>query len=232
MKAIILDTETARLHGLPIEVAYMPFDFVDGIPSADPTNIFDQYYGLPEGQKISWGAMAAHNILENEIAGKPLFADSFTLPDVNYIIAHNVEYDINVLRYNKKLDSTLDQVKTIDTLALSRLTWKDTDSHTLSALVYMLLDGSEKAKDIVKNAHNAAEDIKMTAALLRKICEANAIKDLSSLFLLSELAIVSQPIRFGKYKNTPLNELPSQYVQWLLKEDTDPLLKKALKRLA
>ncbi|MCU4568636.1 3'-5' exonuclease, partial [Acinetobacter radioresistens] len=77
MQAIILDTETHTLNGLPIEIAYAPIEIENGKLSLDKKQIFDQLYQV--GQPISYAAMAVHHILESNLVGQP-FYNEFQLP--------------------------------------------------------------------------------------------------------------------------------------------------------
>lgn len=66
MKALILDTETHDMHGLPIEIAYVPFELSNGTAKTFADQAFEQRYSC--GQPIAYGAMAVHHILESDIA--------------------------------------------------------------------------------------------------------------------------------------------------------------------
>ncbi|WP_445403666.1 putative quorum-sensing-regulated virulence factor [Acinetobacter vivianii] len=223
MSAIILDTETHDMNGYPIEIAYVPVQFLaTGEISADKEACFDEYFSCPE--PINYGAMAVHHILESDIEGKPGY-ETFRLPaGVQYIIGHNIDYDIQAI---KLADKTVD-AKAICTLALSRMVWPEA-AHNLSALIYMLTKGSIKARESIRNAHNAKQDILLTAVLLKQICKALGIKDMQSLYLFSEQARIPTHITFGKHKGTLIKDLPADYVTWLLKQDgLDQYTKKAL----
>ena len=78
MQAIILDTETHTLNGLPIEIAYAPIEIEHGKLSLDKKKIFDQLYQV--GQPISYAAMAVHHILESDLADQPFYSE-FQLPE-------------------------------------------------------------------------------------------------------------------------------------------------------
>lgn len=223
MSAYIADTETNTLEGYPIEIAYVPCVFVDGLISVDGTKIYDEYFSCPE--PISFAAMAVHHILESDIADKPSY-DTFKAPeDCEYLIGHNIDYDIKVLQLSDKEFKP----KAICTLALSRMAWPQAEAHNISALIYMLSEGSAGARDRIRNAHNAKADICLTATILKNICGKLAIRDMASLFQMSEIARIPKIITFGKYKGTPINEIPKDYVQWLLRQnDIDPYLEKAL----
>lgn len=221
MSAIILDTETHDMKGYPIEIAYIPCSFIDGLLTVDKQAVYDEYFSCPE--PISYGAMAVHHILESDIAGKPSF-ETFRAPACEYIIGHNIDYDIEAIR---KADPEF-KAKAICTLALSRMVYPD-EAHNISALIYMLTKGSIKARESIRNAHNAKQDILLTAIVLKDICLRLGIKDLRALYLFSEQARIPTHITFGKYKGTAIKDIPSDYITWLLKQpDLDPYLKKAL----
>lgn len=223
MNALILDTETHDLDGLPIEIAHVPFYFYQGAPIVEETKIFDEYFSVD--QPISFAAMAVHHILESDIAGKPSYK-TFKLPDFTaYIIGHNVDYDINAL---KRIDPTIN-VKGICTLALARKVWPDAPAHNISTLYYMINGGNSLTRRELRNAHNARADILFTALILEHIIDKLGITDLQSLFLHSEKARIPTKITFGKHKGTLIKDLPGDYVGWLLRQpDLDPYLHKAL----
>ena len=59
----------------------------------DKSQLFDQLYSVEE--PISYAAMAVHHILESDLQNQPLYT-SFELPtSTQYIIGHNIDYDIN-----------------------------------------------------------------------------------------------------------------------------------------
>ncbi|WP_151675587.1 putative quorum-sensing-regulated virulence factor [Acinetobacter ursingii] len=227
MNAIILDTETNKLNGYPIEIAYTPCSFEQGVLNINHEMVFDEYFSCPE--PISLGAMAVHHILESDIAEKPSF-ETFKLPSsVEFMIGHNIDYDIQAVQL---CDNTV-QVKAICTLALSRMVWSDLDAHNLSAIYYHVMNDKELARKHLRNAHNAKADIYFTGVILKHLIDTLAIKDMQSLYLFSEKARVPKKITFGKYKGTAIHKLPKDYVVWLLRQpDTDPYLRKVLEGCA
>ena len=55
------------------------------------------------------------------------------------------------------------------------------------------------------------------------------IQNIEELYIASEEARVPKSITFGKHKGTAIQDLPADYIQWLLRqEDLDPYLRKAL----
>ncbi|MBP8070856.1 MAG: DUF3820 family protein [Acinetobacter sp.] len=225
MQAIILDTETHTLNGLPIEIAYAPIEIEAGKLSLDRSKMFDQLYSIGD-EKISYAAMAVHHILEADIVDQPNFG-TFTLPtETVYIIGHNIDYDIRAIQ---TCGVDTQHIKAICTLALARLVWPDAEAHNISALIYMISKGSEKAREMLKGAHRADADIILTANILMHIVHKLNIQTIEALFEASEDARIPRSINFGKHRGTAIVDLPSDYVQWLMRqEDLDPYLRKAL----
>lgn len=222
-QALILDTETHDLNGYPIEIAHVPCLLPDGILWVNFEKIFSEYYSCPA--PISFAAMAVHHILEEDIADKPAHT-TFRLPEgVEYLIGHNIDYDIQAVSKCGQLVN----VKGICTLALARMVWPDAPAHNLSALYYMLSDDKASARTELRNAHSAAADIIFTGVILKHILKKTGVKDIQSLFLLSEQARIPTKINFGKHKGTLIADIPADYKDWLLKQsDLDPYLRKAL----
>ena len=227
MQAIILDTETHTLNGQPIEIAYAPIDVQNGKLTLDKSKLFDQLYSVDE--PISFAAMAVHHILESDLLNKPHYS-SFTLPpDTQYIIGHNIDYDIRAI---EKCGVNTSSIKAICTLALARRVWPDAEAHNISALIYMISKGSEKAREMIKKAHRADMDIILTANILMHIVHQLNINSMEELYAASEDARIPRSINFGKHRGTNISDLPADYIQWLLRQDDlDPYLRKALENV-
>ncbi|QQT57104.1 3'-5' exonuclease [Acinetobacter johnsonii] len=222
MNALILDTETHDLNGYPIEIAYAPCSFEQGVLVINQGEVFDEYFSCPE--PIALGALATHHILETDIAEKPSF-DTFKMPQgVQYLIGHNIDYDIKAIQKCQP-DFT---VKGICTLALCRMVWPELP-YTLSAMYYHVMDDLELARKHLRHAHNAKADIYFTGVILKTLVEQLGIKDMNSLFIMSESARIPKYITFGKHKGAAIKDLDPSYVTWLLRQDDlDPYLRKAL----
>lgn len=227
MQAIILDTETHTLNGLPIEIAYAPIQVHHGKLSLDRDQIFDQLYSIGD-TPISYAAMAVHHILESDLQGQPDYR-SFQLPEETvYIIGHNIDYDIQAIQ---RCGVNTANIKAICTLALSRLVWPEAEAHNISALIYMISKGSAKAREMLKGAHRADADIILTANILMHIIHRLNVPDIETLYQISEDARIPRTINFGKHRGTAIADLPADYVSWLLRQDDlDPYLKKALEK--
>ncbi|MCM1959345.1 3'-5' exonuclease [Acinetobacter modestus] len=225
MQAIILDTETHTLNGLPIEIAYAPIEIERGKLSLDKKKIFDQLYQVGQ-QPISYAAMAVHHILESDLADQPFYSE-FRLPEqTQYIIGHNVDYDITAIA---KCGVDTSKIKPICTLALARRVWENAEAHNISALIYLISKGSDKAREMLKGAHRADADIILTANILMHIIHQLNIENIEQLYIASEEARIPKSITFGKHKGTAIQDLPADYIQWLLRQDDlDLYLRKAL----
>lgn len=227
MNPVIADTETNTINGFPIEIAYAPCSFDEqGVLGFKHSEVFDEYFSCPE--PISYGAMAVHHILESDIALKPSY-DTFRLPKtVDCLIGHNINYDIEALR---KCDRNVPE-KSICTLALARFTWPELETHTLSALFYFVSNDKHKARDYLRNAHNAKHDIWFTYIVLKNICLKLGIKDMNSLYVLSEKVRTPRIMPFGKHKGVELKKITKDYITWVLGQELDPYLRKALEAVA
>ncbi|MCJ8160462.1 exonuclease domain-containing protein [Acinetobacter zhairhuonensis] len=227
MQTIILDTETHTLNGQPIEIAYAPIDVQNGKLTLDKSKLFDQLYSVDE--PISFAAMAVHHILESDLQNQPHYT-TFTLPpDTQYIIGHNIDYDIRAI---EKCGVNTSSIKAICTLALARRVWPDAEAHNISALIYMISKGSEKAREMIKKAHRADMDIILTANILMHIVHQLNINSMEELYAASEDARIPRSINFGKHRGTNIADLPADYIQWLLRQDDlDPYLRKALENV-
>lgn len=225
MQAIILDTETHQLNGLPIEIAYAPVEVNQAKLSLDRNQMFDQLYSIGD-EKISYASMAVHHILEADIVNQPHYS-SFKLPaDTQYIIGHNIDYDIRAIQ---QCGVNTDHIKAICTLALARRAWPNLEAHNISALIYSISQGSAQARTMLKGAHRADADIILTANILMHILHELNIPDIETLYIVSEEARIPESLTFGKHRGSKIQDLPKDYIQWLLRqEDLDPYLRKAL----
>lgn len=220
MKAIIFDTETTGIdEPVIVEAAWAPCD----VRATELIVDWDQAWGgrFNPGKPISLGALATHHIMDEELVDCPP-SSSFALPDgVEYIIGHNVDFDWKAIGQPP--------VRRICTLAMARHIYPAIDSHTQSALLYHL--ERDRARDILKDAHSADADIAICAIILAYIIdEYGHVGSLEHLWSLSEAARIPSIMPFGKHKGTPIDQVPSDYKAWLLRQpDTDPYLVKAIR---
>lgn len=217
MTAVIFDTETTGTQDAQIiEAAWLRLDSPTAL---NITEQFEQRYRPT--QRISLGALATHHIYDEDLADCPPHTQ-FKLPaDVQYIIGHNIDYDWKV--------AGQPDVKRICTLALSRSLYPEADSHSQSAMIY-LIDRSN-ARNLLKSAHSALADVQNCRSLLvHLISRAGHAADWETLWQLSEQARVPKVMTFGKHKGSLIADIPADYKAWLLRQpDVDPYLQAALR---
>lgn len=216
MSALIFDTETTGSTE-PVRIvqaAWIELD--DTLQAIKTVNL----YFNPD-RPIDSGAMAVHGLMGPELKDKPLY-DTFHLPETDFIIGHNIDYDWEQA-------GSPEHVKRICTLALARKLWPDADSHQLLALCYRL--APEKAKILHKMAHNARYDVALNLIVLHAIANEMGLHSAETLWEASEQARIPDVMPFGKHKGAKIADLPRDYVQWMLgQKDLDPYLRTALER--
>ena len=219
-RIIILDTETTGLIEPieAIEVAWQEVVFEEQHVDKT-TKCFLQRF--KPSKPIEFGALATSHILLSELLDcEP--SSNFKLPeDTEYLIGHNIDYDWKVLGKPK--------VKRICTKAMATHLIPNIDSYSQSALLYYF--HGEFAKPLLKEAHNALEDIKNNFRLLKWLLNLvrEDIYDIEELWKFSERCRVPTVMPFGKHKGELIKEIPSSYKQWLRNQpDVDEYLLKAI----
>jgi len=214
-QAIIFDVEaTDKNDAVIIEAASLD---VTSLSPFDAGNPWVQRYN--PGKPISLGALATHHILDEELISCPP-STSFKLPaGTKYLIGHNIDFDWVAIGSP--------EVKRICTLALARSLWPDLDSHTQSALLYYF--ERDTARDQLRNAHSALADVWICSKIVGKIIEKLHPVSLDAFWEMSEKARIPTIMPFGKHKGEAINLVPSDYKQWMLRQDNvSPYLRKAL----
>jgi exodeoxyribonuclease X len=147
---------------------------------------------------------------------------SFQLPSsTKYLIGHNIDFDWVAIGNP--------EVKRICTLALARSLWPDLDSHTQSALLYHFERAT--AREQLRNAHSALADVWICSKILGQIIEKLHPSSLETLWEMSEKARIPTIMPYGKHKGELISQVPSDYKQWLLRQDNvSGYLRKALEQ--
>ena len=214
-QAIIFDVEaTDKNDAVLIEAASLD---VTSLTPFDVGNPWVQRYN--PGKPISLGALATHHIMDEELVSCPP-STSFKLPaGTKYLIGHNIDFDWVAIGSP--------EVKRICTLALARSLWPDLDSHTQSALLYFFERNT--ARDQLRNAHSALADVWICSKIVGQIIEKLHPSSLDAFWEMSEKARIPTIMPFGKHKGEAINLVPSDYKQWMLRQDNvSPYLRKAL----
>lgn len=209
MRAVIFDCESTGLKDARIiESGLIHVDVRDGI----------LLYGTPElsrfnpGKPSDLGAINVHHILDSELEGMPCYT-TFSLPDYSeYVIGQNVDYDMQVI------GNPL-QYKRICTVGMARKLWPEADSHSLGCMMYHLFGRTDATRQMLKDAHSAMADCRMTYLLVEEILKRTGIQNLEELHLYSEECKISTAkMPFGKYRGQYLVDLVKTdrgYLLWL-----------------
>jgi len=183
-------------------------------------------------KEISLGPMATTHICDEDVADEPPHTD-FRLPNnVEYLIGHNIDFDMAVLK-NAGVSHT---PKLICTNAMANFLLPTLESHKLASLLYHF--HRDIARVQAKNAHAAIADIYFTQLVLGSLIDlANSqgheISNVESLYNFSQIARIPTHLSFGKHKGEAITDLATHsdgagYLKWLLKQDTvDPYLAEA-----
>ncbi|WP_255538819.1 putative quorum-sensing-regulated virulence factor [Polynucleobacter sp. Latsch14-2] len=214
-QAIIFDVEaTDKNDAVIIEAASLD---VTSLAPFEVGNPWVQRYN--PGKPISLGALATHHIMDEELVSCPP-SSSFKLPaGTKYLIGHNIDFDWVAIGSP--------EVKRICTLALARSLWPELDSHTQSALLYFF--ERDIAREQLRNAHSALADVWICSKIVGKIIEKLHPTSLDAFWEMSEKARIPTIMPFGKHKGEAISQVPTDYKQWMLRQDNvSEYLRKAL----
>lgn len=227
MTAYILDTETTGLNEPHMtELAYSIIDIGDSKVFVMQEPRSKRYNPC---KPIELGSMATSHITDEDVANEPPHTD-FRLPEsVQYLIGHNVDYDIAVLKHA----GITQEPKLICTKAMACHLLPELDSHKLTALLYHF--HREIARAEAKDAHAAVIDIYFTQLVLQSLIDeaikqGHSISDIESLYQFSELARVPTHMPWGKYKGEAISSLALDdpgYLRWVISNTDDEYLVKA-----
>jgi exodeoxyribonuclease X len=218
LPAVVLDTETTTNKDTPerrLEVIELAFRHL----GSDDTTVF-RY--RPE-RMSTWGALAVHNILPEELDDCPASARvTMDFPLADFWIGHNIDFDWKALGSPK--------VKRICTLALARSLWPELDSHSLTALTYYTKGANPATRKALRSAHSAAADIAFTLDLYNLQCELLKTTSLERMWDYSEAARIPKIMTFGKFRGQPISAVDRGYAAWYNRQpDPDEYLLRAFR---
>ncbi len=176
------------------------------------------------GKPIAIEAMAVHHITNEMVKDKPAFKGSdvfqklseLVADDSNVIVAHNAKFDINMLG-----NEGIHPPKVICTLKLARFLDKDgvIPQYKLQYLRYYL------KLNVKATAHDALGDILVLEKLFARIY-ARFTKDgfenpIEEMVRISNSPVLIARMPFGKHKGMLFNQVPADYLEWLLGTELD-----------
>tara|TARA_R110002049_G_scaffold69998_2_gene181096 strand:+ start:4742 stop:5320 length:579 start_codon:yes stop_codon:yes gene_type:complete len=183
-------------------------------------------------KEVSLGSMAISHICDDDVADEPPHTD-FRLPNnVEYLIGHNIDFDMAVLK-NAGVSHT---PKLICSNAMANFLLPTLGSHKLVSLLYHF--HRDIARVQARHAHAAIADVYFTQLVLGSLIDlANSqgheISDMKAYMSLVKWLVYPWHLSFGKYKGEAIADLTTHsdgagYLKWLLKQDTvEPYLAKA-----
>lgn len=212
----VIDTETAGQkleEDAVIEIGSVDLDLATG-------RIFNPMQTLadPAGVEINPHARRVHKITDEMLEGAPPFAEAVQpFADIMLFAAQRASFDRSRLR----LAGTW-----LCTYKLALRAFPDVRAHGLQSLVkYVPLDLSDVAPDLEGlHPHRALFDALCTAVLLRRITAEllPRCRDLAD-FLERAERVSNEPallarLRFGRHRNIALRDVPTDYLEWLIRE--------------
>jgi len=211
----ILDTETTDLDGEPIQIAVME---CKGVGDNNPTIISS--YIKPE-TLISFGSMAVH-LITNEMLAEmnppkyDVIADQVLPHYSNYLVGHNIQFDIDVL---SKKDERWLKYPTICTMELAKHLELKGKVGTVSNMGLFYYYKGHIESNIDVDAHNAVSDVQVTNFIFKKMLQEIAMDVDECYNLLSNKPFVCGFKKHeGKLWLDVIKEDKS-YVGWLLNND-------------
>ena len=215
MNALLLDTETTGTDAPElVQAAWLVVDIAGEIAGGGEVS-----YWRPS-KPITLGALATHHIMDEDLANFPPSSE-FRLPGgVEHLIGYNIDFDWRVVGEPP--------LKRIDLCAMCRALWPEADSHSQSAMLYLLERST--ARERLRRSHDAGVDVVNCRAILQHVLrKAGPFASFDDLWLASERMRVPTLMPFGKHKGAPISAVPPDYKRWLLGQpDVDPYLRKAL----
>lgn len=219
---VILDTETSGkgpgskvIESARMVLAATPLEFSRIKP--EDSYMDSKLYGLPDGAHIDLGAMVAHGIADEDIAGLAPF-QGFDYHG-KFVVGHHVDFDVDVTGYHG--------ASRICTLALSRWLWPHLDSHTQGAVLIhiglLFKKGAKWGIELNKGAHRAAHDVLNCSRILKAMIHIMAktesmkhhVESWEALAALSLECMIPKVMAFSKHKDRPIEEVPQDWIDWL-----------------
>lgn len=241
-KYVLFDTETTGNQGDDriIQIGAM----VVGAKGA--VEVYDELCSCEVAIKTE--AMEVHNITPDMLEGKAPFTATKFYTDIqtlnnenNYLIAHNISFDLGML----KKEGFMNSMKLIDTLRCSKHLFPDSSYHRLQYFRYSLELYKDEQKEAEKHgitikAHDAIGDVVVMKLLLSKLVakvkeQYAGVNPMAKLEELTRTPVFMKSFKFGKYKGEQVEDIARSdagYIKWMLKSlELDEDLKYTLERV-
>lgn len=205
----VLDFETCGLT--PEAAGVVEVGWVDVRIEGDGVRI-DSFPGallINPGRPIPVEARAVHHISDAMVRGERSFEQVLPLltADVDVFGAHNAKFEQQFF--------TTD-LPWICTLKVARVLWPECPNHSNQCLRYWL--GLDLDPVHAMPPHRAGPDAYVTAAILWRALDEASIDDM--LQWSREPSLLPR-VPFGKHKGANWDAVPTDYLQWILKQNMD-----------
>jgi exodeoxyribonuclease X len=164
------------------------------------------------GMPISYGAMAVHHIREKDLIGAPPAEEVLRKISTNNAfayVAHYAEFEQKFYTFPKQW---------LCTKRLAQLAWPNFEAYNNQAIRYQLKldDMDDFVPSLANPAHRAGPDTYVTAHILVQMLK---VLPLQKMVEAMNEAIILHSLPFGKHRGIPMADVPSDYLQWILRQD-------------
>lgn len=178
-------------------------------------NIQQTLVSLPEGMTIPYQASAVHHITDGDLAGAPPFEQAVEqFKGADYYVAFNSKFDAGFL--SDALGTKPEQWICVYKAALRA--FPDLVSHSNQAVRYMLGEiepfGFTRAE---LPSHAAASDCIVTAAIFHRLLKTEGVTFALMKQWSAEPALFTV-MNFGKHAGTRYDQIPADYLEWMIKQ--------------
>lgn len=205
---VFFDTETTGANPATAKIVELGYVVTDA-----NLNILNSWRTLVDPEMpIPADASGVHHITDDDVYDAPTVEQiseaclaPLQRPGV-ILVAHNAPFDLQVAAGLLGRD-----YKSIDTLQLAKRYIPDAPNHKLGTLMYYC--GLTQRK----NTHSAIEDCMICVDLLRHIMLVTN-KSIDELITASNEPLVIRVMPFGKHKGMKMEDVPTDYLKWALRE--------------
>jgi exodeoxyribonuclease X len=207
----VIDTETTGLEPTAKVVEWATFDLVGDGKAWDRGRAIGSL--INPGIPIPPEASAIHHITDEDVKDAPTWTDQLKVitgpPTPDFWAAQNNRFDM--MFFNPA------GARWIDTYRCALAYWPDCPAHTNQCVRYWLkLKLSDPTLAV---PHRAFGDAYVTAAIVRRLLSGGAL--LSDLVDVSSEPALLPRFTFGKHAMTPIVQVPTDYLEWVLNSVTD-----------
>jgi exodeoxyribonuclease X len=208
MRLLVVDTETTGIgpEDQAVEVAFVLIE--------DGARIETMSTLVRPTVPVAIEARAAHHITDEMLATAPTIKKVAALiPFADVLVAHNAEFDRRILEQSgvRHLPP-----ETICTYRCALHLFPDAPGYSNQVLRYYLNLSVELGG---AGAHRALPDTLVTASILECMLERHTVEELVAL---AKQPAVLKTCRLPKHRDKPWADVPSDYMQWVLKCSSPP----------